>query len=89
LSDEHKTVMLSILATLLAALGIFVVTIIISGGIDITLVKAYVLPLVISSFTLTVFWSVVFARNKGKMPWLETTPPPKDEKASEAPKSAE
>jgi hypothetical protein len=87
LAEDHKTVVLSILATLLAALILLVATIAISGGITIELVKAYVLPLVISAFTLSVFAGVLFARNKGKLPWLAPTEPSKDEKAPETSKS--
>jgi hypothetical protein len=66
--DEHKTVLLSILATLLAAVGILAVTVLFSGGISIVLIQAYVLPLIVSSFALAVFALMLFARKKGKMP---------------------
>ncbi len=87
MADEHKTVLLSILATVVAATIVFVATIIVSGGIALDLVKGYVLPLVISAFTLTVFWSILFAHNKGKLPWLTSDKPPKDEKTSTTSKS--
>ena len=86
MADDHKTVLLSILATLLAAVILFAATTIISGGIDVNLVKGYVLPLVVSSFTLAVFAGVLFARNKGKIPGFRPTDPPKDEKAATASK---
>jgi hypothetical protein len=88
LAEDHKTVLLSILATLVAALILFVATIIVSGGISIDMVRGYVLPLVISAFTLSIFAGVLFARNKGKLPWLAPDEPPKDEKASTASRTA-
>jgi hypothetical protein len=88
LAEDHKTVLLSIFATLLAALIMFVVTIIVSGGIAIDLVRGYVMPLIISAFTLAVFWSVLFARHKGKLPWLGASESEKDEKAPTPQKSA-
>ena len=78
---EHKTVVLSIFATLLAALVIFVATIAISGGISVSLVQAYVLPLVVSSFTLAVFAGILFAKQKGKIPGFAPGEPPKEKKA--------
>jgi hypothetical protein len=87
LVDEHKTVLLSILATVLAGVLIFIITVAVSGGISITLFKGYVLPLLMSAFTLAIFWGFLFARHKGKLPFLPETEPPKDEKASTAPKS--
>jgi hypothetical protein len=77
LADDHKTVLLSILATLMAALIILVSTVIISGGVSIDLIRGYVMPLVISAFTLAVFWSILYARHKGKLPWLDSTEPAK------------
>jgi hypothetical protein len=88
LADDHKTVILSILATLGAALIVFVATVVVSGGISVDLVRGYVLPLVISAFTLSIFAGVLFARNKGKIPWLAPEEPTKDEKAATASKSA-
>ena len=87
LGDEHKTVLLSILATVLAGVVIFIVTIAVAGGISISLLKSYVLPLFMSAFTLSIFWGFLFARHKGKLSILAETEPPKDEKASTAPKS--
>jgi hypothetical protein len=88
LGDEHKTVLLSILGTVLSGVLIFVITIAISGGVSVTLFKSYVLPLFMSAFTLAVFWSILFARHKGKLPFLPETdapaPAPKDDKASTA-----
>ena len=86
MGDEHKTVLLSILGTVISACLLFVATVAIAGGISVDLVKSYVLPLFMSAFTLTVFWVILFARHKGKLPFLPETEPPKDEKASTAPK---
>jgi len=88
LADEHKTVLLSILATIVAACLLFVTTVAIAGGVSVALFKSYVLPLFMSAFTLAIFWVFLFARNKGKLPMLlAETAPPKDEKASTAPES--
>ena len=65
MANEHKTIFLSIIAMLLAALVMFVGTVAVSGGVSIVLLKGYVLPLVLSVFTLAVFVGVLFARNKG------------------------
>ena len=89
LADEHKTVLLSIIATLVAALLVFVVTVAIAGGVSTTLFEGYVLPLFMSAFTLSVFWVFLFARHKGKLPILAETEPAKEEKAQTAPKQAE
>jgi hypothetical protein len=80
LAEDHKTVLLSIFATLLAALVVLVVTIVISGGIQITLIKSYVLPLVLSAFTLAVFAGVLVAHNKGMIPGFDPSEPAKEEK---------
>jgi hypothetical protein len=76
LADEHKTVLLSIFATVLAGFIIFLATVAISGGISISLIKGYVLPLFISAFTLAVFAGVLFARNKGMIPGMAQSEPP-------------
>jgi hypothetical protein len=83
LGEDHKTVLLSILATLMAALIVFVATVAVSGGVSIELVRGYVLPLVISAFTLSIFAGVLIARNKGIFPWLAEEPT-KDDKAKSA-----
>ena len=81
MGDEHKTVLLSILGTVLSAFVILIITIAISGGFSSTLFLSYVLPLLMSAFTLLVFWAILFARHKGKLPFLqEETEPPKNEK---------
>ncbi len=82
MADEHKTVILSIFATLLAAVVVFVTTVAWSGGVSAILVEAYVLPLFVTAFSLAVFAGVLFARNKGKIPGF---PPdkPADEKKEE------
>src|SRR5580658_1193127 len=84
--------MLSILATVVAGILLFVVTIAIAGGVSITLFKSYVLPLFMSAFTLSIFWIFLFARHKGKLPILAETEPSKDQKpqaATAAPKPAD
>jgi hypothetical protein len=66
-ADDQKVVMYSILSTLLAATVIFGVTVGVSGGVAFDLVRAYVLPLVISAFTLFVFLVVLFlASNRAR-----------------------
>ena len=87
LADEHKAVLLSILATVLSAALIFLITVADDGGISITLFKAYVLPLFMSAFTLAIFWGFLFARHKGKLPFLTENEPPEDKKAPTAPKT--
>jgi len=89
LADEHETVMLSIVATVLAGVVIFIITIPIAGGVSISLFEGYVLPIFMSAFTLAIFWIFLFARHKGKLPILAGTTPPKKEEASMAPKPAE
>jgi hypothetical protein len=86
LGDEHKTVLLSILGTVLSAIAIWVITIAVNGGFSVTLFKSYVLPLFMSAFTLAIFWGILFARHKGKLPFLPETEPPKDDKPTAAPK---
>lgn len=68
MAQDHKIVLLSIFATLLAAVIVFAATVVISGGVEIDLIKGYVLPLVLSAFTLAIFAGVLFATNKGKIP---------------------
>jgi hypothetical protein len=92
LGDEHKTVALSIIATVVAGFVLFATTVAISGGLSITLFKSYVLPLFMSAFTLSVFWAFLFARHKGRIPLLEETDAEKakalaDQKPAEQPKS--
>lgn len=82
MAQDHKTVLLSIFATLLAAAIVFVATIVISGGIEVDLIKGYVLPLVLSAFTLAIFAGVLFATNKGKIPGFGDTEPAKEEKTT-------
>lgn len=83
LGDEHKTVALSILATVVAAFALFATTVAISGGLSITLFKSYVLPLFMSAFTLSIFWVFLFARHKGKIPMLEESEVAKERSAAE------
>lgn len=70
MADERRTVLLSIFATVLAALVIFIASVAFAGGISIDLVKSYVLPLFVSAFTLLVFWGVLYAHQSGKLPWF-------------------
>jgi hypothetical protein len=70
LAEDHRIVLLSIFSTLVAAVVVLIVTVAVSGGVTVALVKSYVLPLVISAFTLAVFWGVLFANSKGKLPFL-------------------
>jgi hypothetical protein len=70
-ADEHKTVALSILATVTTTAIIFLATIVVSGGFSEDLFLKYVFPMLIATLSLTVFFVIVFARNKGKLPWLE------------------
>jgi hypothetical protein len=85
LAEEHKTVILSILATLLAAIVIFLATIAVNGGISVTLVEAYVLPLIVTAFSLSVFAGVLIARNRGMIPGFE--PETKEQKKQQAEES--
>jgi len=73
-------VLISIFSTLVAAVVILLATIAISGGVATSLIRSYVLPLVISAFTLAVFWGVLFARSKGKLTWLAPDEPAKESK---------
>jgi hypothetical protein len=68
LGDEHKTVLLSILATLFAAVVILAVTVALAGGLSVKLVESYVLPLLVTAFSLSIFAGVLFARSKGLLP---------------------
>jgi len=85
LADEHKTVILSIFATLLAAVVIFVVTVVAGGGVSETLFKAYVLPLIVTAFSLSVFAGVLFARERGMIPGFEPETKVQKEEEAQAP----
>ncbi|MDA4129487.1 MAG: hypothetical protein OK457_01830 [Thaumarchaeota archaeon] len=62
--EDHKTVFLSITATVIAGLLILGATIAINGGsFSLILFKQYVLPLIISAFTLFVFFVVLLVNN--------------------------
>jgi hypothetical protein len=76
LGNEHETVFLSILGTVLSAIMIFLVTIAIAGGVSMSLFTSYVLPLFMSAFTLSIFWAILYARHKGKLPFFPETPTP-------------
>ncbi len=71
LADDHKTVLLSILATTATGVLLFLVTIVVSGGVSMDMFVKWVLPVFISALSLGVFWFVLFARSKGKIPWLD------------------
>jgi len=71
LGDEHKTVMVSIIATVIAAFLVFLVTVAVAGGVSRTLFMSYVLPLLMSAFTLSVFFAFLFARHRGMLPMFE------------------
>lgn len=70
LGEEHKTVMVSILATVVAAIVLLIVTVAVAGHFSTSLFESYVLPLFMSAFTLLVFWAFLFARHKGKLSLL-------------------
>jgi hypothetical protein len=88
LADEHKTVLLSIIATVLAAILVLIITIGIAGGISISLIKGYVVPLFMSAFTLSIFWGFLFARQKGKLPFLTESEAQKEDKPAPASSNA-
>jgi hypothetical protein len=67
------------LATVLAGSLLFLITVISAGGISITLFKAYVLPFLMSAFTLSIFWVLLFVRHKGKLPIFDEAEPAKEE----------
>ena len=70
MAEDHRAILLSILATALAGTGLLIITIAVSGGVSLILIKGYVLPLYISAFTLSIYWIILFSRSKGKFPWL-------------------
>jgi len=80
LAEDHRTILLSILATALAGGTLLVLTIVISGRIDLLLIQGYVLPLFISAFTLSVYWIILFARHKGRFGFLGPAETAKEEK---------
>jgi hypothetical protein len=59
LPEDHRTVLLSISATLLAGVVILVTTIVMNGSFSMELFRQYVLPLIISAFTLFMFFLVL------------------------------
>jgi hypothetical protein len=67
------------LATILAGGLLFLITVVSAGGISIDLFKSYVLPFLMSAFTLSIFWVFLFVRHKGKLPAFDEAEPPKDE----------
>ena len=71
MGDEHKTVALSIIATLLTGAIILLGTIVISGGFSEDLFFKYVFPMIIATLSLAVFFVFVFAKNKGMLPWFQ------------------
>jgi pilus assembly protein TadC len=83
LAGDHKVVSICIIAMLVTALAIFIGTVVVSGGISVDLVEAYVLPLIIASFTLLVFVGVLLAHNRGLIPFLDADEPAEDERPKE------
>ncbi len=71
LADDHKTVLLSIMATVTTGIILFIATIVISGTVSLDLFVKWVLPLFIAALSLGIFFIVLYARNKGKLPWLD------------------
>ena len=71
MADEHKTVALSILATVITTIIILLGTIVESGGFSEDLFFKYVFPMLIATLSLTIFFVIVFAKDKGKLRWLE------------------
>lgn len=71
LADDHKTVLLSIMATVATGIILFIATIVISGTVSLDLFVKWVLPLFIAALSLGIFFIVLYARNKGKLPWLD------------------
>ena len=88
MAEDHRTILLSILATAIAGTALLVLTIAISGKVDIVLIQGYVLPLFISAFTLSVYWIIVFARHKGRFSFLGPAEAAKEEKPAPAATSA-
>jgi hypothetical protein len=84
MGDEHKTVLLSILATLFAAVVILAVTVVVAGGWSVRLVESYVLPLLVTAFSLSIFAGVLFARNKGLIPGFPADVPKDNRPAAAA-----
>jgi hypothetical protein len=83
LGDEHETVLLSILGTVISGVMIFLITIAISDSVSVDLFRSYALPVFMSAFTLTIFWAILFARHKGKLPFFSETPEsPKNKNSS-------
>jgi hypothetical protein len=84
LGDEHKTVLLSILATLFAAVVILGVTVAVAGGWSLKLFESYVLPLLVTAFSLSIFAGVLFARSKGMIPGFPADAPKDSNKPAAA-----
>ncbi len=57
--EDHRTVLLSISATLLAGVVILITTTAINGSFSLELFRQYVLPLIISAFTLFMFFLIL------------------------------
>ena len=63
--EDHRTVLLSITATVIAGLVLLGTTVATNGGaFSMILFKEYVLPLMISAFTLFVFFVILIANKK-------------------------
>jgi fatty acid desaturase len=55
LADDHKTVLLSIMATTVTGIVLFLATIVASGGVSIAMFVKWVLPVFISALSLGIF----------------------------------
>ncbi len=86
MADEHKTALISLIATIFAGFVLFLVTIAIARGFSSSLVLAYVVPIFMSAFTLLIFWAILFARHKGVLPILQEAE--SKEVKTEVPKTA-
>ena len=70
MTDEHKTVAVSILATVTTTVVILLGTIVASGGFSEDMFYKYVFPMLLATLSLAIFFVMVFARDKGKLPWF-------------------
>ncbi|MDG6902480.1 MAG: hypothetical protein JRM80_11065 [Nitrososphaerota archaeon] len=70
MAEEHETVLLSILATLVAGVLMLLGTVAVTGTMSVELFEIYVLPLLMSALALVLFWALLFARHLGRLPLL-------------------
>ena len=65
MAEDHRTVVLSILGTLISGFIIFLATLAFNGGaFDMVYFKSYVLPMIISAFALSVFLMLLLVNKK-------------------------